>query len=272
MIDNFKFSIILPFFNSERYLEKSIESIINQDINFNENIQLILINDGSEDDSEKITLKYKNEYPENILLLNQKHSGHNEARNLGLSYATGKYLHFLDSDDYIDENTLSNVYSFFESNKNEIDVVSIPVKFFEKTNKNSELNIDLKDCEIIDLIDNPNHPQMYFSSCFFKRDCFENEIFENNLIFSEDNLLLNKILSEKSKFGFVPQSTYYHRKRIDLTNISEEILFKKEFYYDKFQYYFNLIEYNKNKFKDVSPFIQYTIIYDLLKFNIMHAF
>jgi len=264
LIDNFKFSIIMPIFNSERYLEKSIESIINQDMNFNENIQLILINDESEDNSEKIILKYKKEYPENILILNQPHSGYIAARNLGLSHATGKYLHFLDSDDYLDKTALSNVYSFFESNEDEIDVVSIPVKFFEKTNKNSKLNIGLKDCEIINLINNPNHPQMYFSSCFFKRDCFENEIFENNLIFSEDTLLLNKILSNKSKFGFVPQTTYHHRKKIDLTNFSEEILFKKEFYQDKFQYYFKLIEYSENKFSEISQFIQYTIIYDLL--------
>ena len=143
----------MPFFNSQRYLEESIESIICQDINFKENIQLILINDGSEDESENIALKYKNEYPENIILLSQQHSGYNIARNLGLSYAKGKYLHIIDSDDYLDENTLSNVCSFFESNENKIDVVTIPVKFFEQINGYSELNNDdLEKPEIIDLI------------------------------------------------------------------------------------------------------------------------
>ena len=66
----FKFSVIIPIYNVEKYLNETIESVINQTIGFEENIQLILINDGSPDNSETICLKYKEKYP-NISLIMQ---------------------------------------------------------------------------------------------------------------------------------------------------------------------------------------------------------
>lgn len=95
----YKFSVIVPIYNVEDYLDETIDSVINQDIGFKENIQLILVNDGSEDDSEKICLKYKKMYPDNVIYVKQNNQGVSAARNTGIRYIEGKYTNFLDADD-----------------------------------------------------------------------------------------------------------------------------------------------------------------------------
>ena len=99
----FKISTIIPIYNVEKYLEETILSIIKQSIGF-ENIQMILVNDGSPDNSEEICLKYKEKYPENIIYIKKENGGVSSARNMGLEYATGEYVHFMDSDDIISKN------------------------------------------------------------------------------------------------------------------------------------------------------------------------
>lgn len=68
----YRFSVVIPIYNVEKYLEETIESVISQDIGFKENIQLILVNDGSPDSSEDICLRYRELYPENIVYVKQK--------------------------------------------------------------------------------------------------------------------------------------------------------------------------------------------------------
>ena len=83
---NFKFSVIIPIYNVEKYLEEAIKSIINQSIGFEDNIQLILVNDGSTDNSEEICMKYEKEFPDNIIYIKQKNNGVSVARNTGMKY------------------------------------------------------------------------------------------------------------------------------------------------------------------------------------------
>ena len=95
---SFLFSVIISIYNTGRYLDDSIGSLINQTIGY-EKIQIILINDGSTDDSEKICLKYKELYKNNIEYIKINHRGVSIARNIGLKYTKGLYINFLDSDD-----------------------------------------------------------------------------------------------------------------------------------------------------------------------------
>lgn len=89
-------SIIVPVHNSELYLKQCLNSILNQTI---DDYELILVDDGSKDNSLKIINGYKEMYPNKIIVIHQKASGAGEARNNGMKYAHGKYLLFLDSDD-----------------------------------------------------------------------------------------------------------------------------------------------------------------------------
>lgn len=95
-------SVIVPVYNSEKYLSRCIESILNQTY---DNIELILINDGSNDQSGKICDQYANKY-NHIIVIHKKNSGVSDSRNEGIKISSGEYLQFVDSDDYIDENMI----------------------------------------------------------------------------------------------------------------------------------------------------------------------
>ena len=93
-------SIIVPVYNAEKYLEECIQSILNQTYPA---IELVLINDGSKDDSRTICEKYQN--GTRVKLINKENGGVQSARTLGLKTATGRYVTFVDADDVLELNT-----------------------------------------------------------------------------------------------------------------------------------------------------------------------
>lgn len=104
-----KVSIIVPIYNVEKQLERCIESLVKQKM---KDIQIILVNDGSTDKSGEIAKKYVAKYPDNILYLEKENGGLSDARNYGISYATGEYISFVDSDDYITENLYNDLQEY----------------------------------------------------------------------------------------------------------------------------------------------------------------
>ena len=102
-----KISVIMPVYNVENYIEKSIESVINQTL---KDIEIIIVNDGSNDNSKTIIEKYLKKYT-NIKYFEKENGGLSSARNYGLKYANGEYIAFLDSDDYIEQNMYEEMYN-----------------------------------------------------------------------------------------------------------------------------------------------------------------
>lgn len=98
-----KYSFIVPVYNTEKYLRKCIDSILNQTY---DNFELIIVNDGSTDNSKNIINEYKDK---RIILLEQKNQGLSAARNNGVKHAIGDYIIFVDSDDYIEKDLLKNI-------------------------------------------------------------------------------------------------------------------------------------------------------------------
>lgn len=103
MDNKIKYSVIIPFYNSERTLPRCIESLVCQQ---RTDVEIILVNDGSTDGSESIIRTYENKYPQ-LVYLRQENGGPSRARNTGLSHATGEFVTFVDSDDYVKENYFS---------------------------------------------------------------------------------------------------------------------------------------------------------------------
>ena len=99
-------SFIIPIYNSEKYIKRCIDSILKQR---GVNIEVILINDGSTDDSEKICYQYCERY-KNIRYVKILNSGVSNARNVGIKNAQGDWICFVDADDYLLENSLERVY------------------------------------------------------------------------------------------------------------------------------------------------------------------
>nr|WP_288248025.1 glycosyltransferase [uncultured Romboutsia sp.] len=104
---NPKVSIIVPIYNSEKYMSKCIESILNQTLS---EIEIILVNDGSTDNSRKIIENYAKK-DNRIKVIHQQNSGPSVARNKGIRIAKGKYIGFVDSDDYIEPNMYEELYN-----------------------------------------------------------------------------------------------------------------------------------------------------------------
>ena len=111
-----RFSIIIPVYNSEDYLQKTLDSICQQDFS---DFEIICINDGSVDSSRSILIEYKKKY-HNIILYDQPNSGPSVARNKGLELATGEYVLFCDSDDWFERITILSELNNYLVIQNEI--------------------------------------------------------------------------------------------------------------------------------------------------------
>ncbi|MDU1910875.1 glycosyltransferase family 2 protein [Fusobacterium sp.] len=137
-----KISVIIPVYNTEKYLEKCLNSVLKQTL---KEIEIIIINDGSQDQSEKILERYN--VDQRIIVINKSNEGVSKARNIGLKMSKGKYIYYLDSDDYIEENMLLEMY-----NKTEKENLDIVVCDYWKENffqKEYVKNLDIKENEII---------------------------------------------------------------------------------------------------------------------------
>lgn len=113
-----KISVIIPVYNTEKYLQKCLDSVLSQTL---QDFEIIIVNDGSPDNSKAIIDDYVSRYSDKITALYQENAGQASARNNGLSVAKGEYISFLDSDDYLAENAFEKTYTY--AIKNELDIV-----------------------------------------------------------------------------------------------------------------------------------------------------
>ncbi len=102
-----KVSVIVPVYNVEKYLERCLNSLVNQTL---DDIEIIIVNDGTKDNSEKIIKEFLDKYPQKIIYLKKENGGLSDARNYGIPYAKGEYIAFLDSDDYIEKEMYKEMY------------------------------------------------------------------------------------------------------------------------------------------------------------------
>ena len=105
-------TIIVPTYNVEEFIANCLDSLLDQDISTND-YEILVVNDGATDNSARIAGTYADKH-EHIRLINQANMGLSEARNTGLRQAKGKYIYFLDSDDYIAKNTFGLILSLLE--------------------------------------------------------------------------------------------------------------------------------------------------------------
>lgn len=112
-----KVSIIVPAYNVEKYIERCIQSLVNQTL---KEIEIIIVNDGSTDSTKQKIEKYILAYPEKIKYLEKNNGGLSDARNYGIPSATGKYIGFVDSDDYVELNMFEEMYKKAEEENSDM--------------------------------------------------------------------------------------------------------------------------------------------------------
>ncbi|MFP7709281.1 glycosyltransferase family 2 protein [Vibrio cyclitrophicus] len=206
-------SVIVPIYNSDKFLKRCIESIVDQSIGLI-NIELILVDDASKDESAKIIKEYIELYPQSIkgifLPSNLKQGG---ARNAGLEVATGKYISFIDSDDWIDAEMLLSLFKLAENN--EYDIVDCDINIHDGTKVvRQQISGSARCCHL----DKDALIFQFGSVCtkLYKRKFFDrNEYgfrFPENMFF-EDNYLMPFIALNTSSYGKL--NKFYYNYFID---------------------------------------------------------
>lgn len=207
---NPKLSIIVPVYNVEKYLDKCIVSILNQDY---EDFELILVNDGSTDRCIEICNKYLSK-DKRIVLINKSNGGLSSARNAGLDIARGKYIGFVDSDDWIEKDmysTLLNIANKYESDIVQCEYQSVVEDDYKINNKQSILN-HFTNLQAID--------QMY-GDRYISATVSWNKIYNKNLFkdirfpigkLHEDEFTTYKLLYKSKKVTYTSKKLYYYRQ------------------------------------------------------------
>lgn len=270
MKKNYKITTIIPIYNVEDYLEDAIKSVIRQSIGFEENIELILINDGSPDDSERICKKYLEKYPNNIVYKKKKNGGVSSARNLGFKLAHGEYINFFDGDDIWDKNAYKKGIKMLDENPS-IDLVAFRIKFFEKFTTYHHLDYKFTGNRIIDLKEEPSGIVLHIPTCIIRKNKLWNNPFDTNLKISEDTKVIYQILVDKQKYGIISDALYNYRRRMEETSAIQTSHLKKEWYLDTLKNcQLELIKIYEKKLGKVPQFLQYFIMYDL-QWKIRHG-
>lgn len=212
-------SILVPYFNSEKYIHRCIESIINQTL---KEIELILIDDGSTDNSYRICEKYA-ENDNRIILLKKENGGQGTARNLGLDIAKGKYIGFVDSDDFIELNMYELMFEKIEHYNADISICGYNI--FNKLNDKLIPNkYEFKEL----ILDNKTLMKEYLTKSYITggpcNKLYSRELFSNlrfpSIRMREDSYLMPHIFQITNKAVFIGENLYNQYIRIGSTERS----------------------------------------------------
>jgi glycosyltransferase involved in cell wall biosynthesis len=265
-----KYTVIIPVYNAEGYLDECLSSVINQTLKFEKHIEIILVNDGSQDNSEHICLKYKEKYPNNVKYIHIKNSGPSVARNIGLKNVDSKteYVLFLDSDDKLDENVFYEVEQYF-SKYQDINLAVIPVYYFEGLSGPTKLNWRFeRGSRVINILDEFYAPQFYIGGTIFKSSILENYFFNEKLNFWEDAIFVNQLILKEGKYGVIANTKYWYRKRNSNDSLVDLSWNSKSRYIDLLnEGYLYILEYSKKLYGHYIPYIQYLVVYHLKLFT-----
>ena len=212
-ISAIKVSIIVPVYNVELYLEKCLLSLVNQTL---QDIEILVVNDGSKDQSQQIIEQFQREYPNKIFGFIKENGGLSDARNFGIERAKGEYLGFVDSDDYVSETMFDEMYNLAEKHNAQMAICNL-----QKVDENG--NVTQKLTQL------PNFPEKiilennlsvfsdisYFAcNKLFKKELFQNKRFKKGIHF-EDIELIPQLLLQCKILAFTPNYHYQYLERQD---------------------------------------------------------
>lgn len=216
---NFEYamSVVVPVYNVENYLVNCLDSLTEQSFDKNK-LEILLVDDGSTDSSPAICDKYAKDHSF-FKVFHIKNNGVSSARNFGIDNSHGKYIMFIDSDDYISKDSIQNLYSFFEKHSDEVDIITYKemidkngtvkeTKHFRYNNITKSAVYDLNDEDFMFFI------QTHMNICV-KNRFKDNYKFDTSMIFHEDQKYILSNLSEKNKIGFCNNAKYFYVQNSD---------------------------------------------------------
>ncbi len=200
-------SIIVPIYNVEKYLNRCIESIVNQTY---KNLEIILVDDGSPDNCPQICDEWKKKN-NRIKVIHKKNGGLSDARNAGLDIAQGEYIAFVDSDDWILPNMYQKLMKVMKDTNSDIvqcnyeRVLDDDCREIMNNNNPKVISFDAHDA-LKNLIEENNLNQMVWNK-LFKKELFENLLFEVGML-NEDDFITYQLFSKANKISYVDSKEY----------------------------------------------------------------
>lgn len=203
-----KISVVVPVYKVEQYLRKCLDSLVNQTL---DDIEIIVINDGSPDNSDKIMKEYQKRYPKKIKCFYTENGGVSAARNYGIGQAKGEYLGFVDSDDWAELNMFEELYNKAISNDYDMAECELNYVYKDKTkSKSLSIKRDLYSKE--EIKQNMRHMYPVVWNKIYKRKLFNQFKFKRG-VWYEDVELLYKLYSKLNNIGFVNKGLYNYLQR-----------------------------------------------------------
>lgn len=209
-----KVSVVVPIYNVEEYLERCIESLVKQTL---EDIEIILVNDGSRDKSGTIAQEFQKKYPDKIKYVEKENGGLSDARNYGMKYATGEYIAFLDSDDYIEKNAYEIMYEKAKEEKSDYVECDFIWEYPEKSKKDEQIKYANKN-EMLAFV------RVVAWNKLIRREVITN----NNIEFPkglryEDVEFTYKLIPHINKFSYVNEFfIHYTQRQNSIANVQNE--------------------------------------------------
>lgn len=228
-------SIIIALYNTEKYIEKCIQSVLDCPLAYSE-YEIIVINDGSTDSSKLLVEQIISSNPEApIKLINKENGGQSTARNIGFDIAQGQYIFCLDSDDFVDSSELSKALKF--AVENDLDLLPI---FLDKYNEDSkQLSIAKDNYEKLNSIINGgeflNNFVIYGSMCryFYKKKIIDdNKLRLIEGVFHEDEEFVIKFISYSNRIGYQKHKVYHQIVRGNSTTNNKNLNHRTKLLYD----------------------------------------
>lgn len=252
-----KVSVIIPVWNVEKYLRKCLDSLVNQTF---KDIEIIIINDGSPDNSQVIIDEYKENYPDLIIPYIKENGGQASARNMGLKKAKGEYITFVDSDDWVDTEMIEKMYNKAISTNSDIVVC----------NAYSVIDDKIGNLEIFKSDDLDSHKR-YIINCpgacwgqLIKKDIIiNNDLYFLEHHFYEDIAVMPALCLYAKKISYLNENLYYYLIRTGSTMKQTKYSSSLEDIFDSLDYLSNIFIKN-NVYEKYYAELEYTYIEHLL--------
>lgn len=206
MSNEITFSVIVPVYNTEKYVGKSLDSLLNQSYR---NFEAVIVNDGSTDDSEKVITQYLSD--SRFTLITQENKGLGGARNTGIQAAKGEYLVFLDSDDYLNSDCLESLADVIKRTK--YDVVIFDAVGVTVTGEQVQYYTNGRYAEQLNEISSVQYMMMEPTSCFkaYRKILFwENQISFPERLWYEDFATTLRLAVNTEKNCYIKKPLYYY--------------------------------------------------------------
>ena len=268
---NNNFTIISAVYNVEKYLDDYFKSLIGQRLSFKKHIQLILVDDGSVDNSAEIIKKWQKKYPNNISYFYKDNGGQASARNLGIEYIRTEWVTFIDPDDFLSDNYFLELDRFIESDPNMI-LIGCPLTlYFENDNKfidRHPLNYRFKKGSKIYPISNlEDKLQLSVSTALFNANGINKIRFNEDIKpnFEDAKFVADYLLENfDKKIGFIDNVSYFYRKRSDGTSTLDQAWKNPLLFSDVLSKgCLDLLESTKDRLGYVPKYSQRTVLYHL---------